>query len=900
MLTSIPRATCRAVAVVLASVLAVATMLVGGQMPAQAAFIPADVSALNVSDQEYNPVPGATVTVTVAGHDLSDPNYSYTTTTDADGMADLFAAMPTDWADPETPYYTLYVESPDSSLAPAYWDDQPSESTQTVTIAAGGLTIYTVLDFTTGFSGTVTDAITKSTISEGGWLYVSGDDPDHDTNAVDVGEDGTYQIRVAPGTYEASFQMHSTGSTSAPFGYAAASKSVTVVEGPIKTGVDIELFPNGRISGNVSFLDNGVNTALENGMVRATSVVDSSDVFEMWTTGVFETRTTQNGAYDLDLPPGTYKVAFTEYSSGGTDTLRGLGTQYYNLATSEADATAVTVTAKQEVSGIDALFGFVEETPVITAGTPVISGAATLGTTLSVDEGSWSPSDVTYSYQWYRDSAPISGATGDSYTLAAGDVGYAVSVRVAASKTGLTPASAVSAATAVITDPNPGSATVTVTDSNSDAVSGSWVYLASTTGALVFRSDTTASDGTAHFAALPTGNYTATAYPVVGSQVTNSANFSVTASTQSNVAVQLAGAQVLPPEVTLESATEGWNGLPNISGWEDLDFSVTGTSGAISATYEVTQGGDVLRAGTLTESPAGTYSTVVPKLNTYGTLEFSVVLGFASGPDEVVAFTAYIDPSGTIVDMYGTPVVGATVTLLRSTVEAGPYVAVTDGDTGVMSPSNTTNPDSSDAAGHFGWDVVPGWYKVEATAVIDGASRTVATDALSVPPERLDLVLALPAADAIPAPSTAPSISGTHTEGHTLTAKAGTWPTALGDVASIAVTGYQWTRDGQPIAGATDSSYKLTATDTGTNVGLILTVGRTITADAGAVVSWQYTVTVGAGASTLAATGASTLPTTGASGAVGIMAAGFMLLLVGAVGILLGKRRRLTETALQP
>ena len=627
-------------------------------------------------------------------------------------------------------------------------------------------------------------------------------------------------------------------------------------------------------------------------MVRATSVDDSSDVFQM--------RSTQNGAYDLDLPAGTYKVAFTEHSSGGTSTPRDLGTQYYDLATSEAEATAVTVTAKQEVPGIDALFGFVEGPSVITAGTPVISGAATLGTTLSVDEGSWSPSDVTYSYQWYRGSAPISGATGDSYTLAAGDVGYAVSVRVAASKTGLTSTSAVSAATAVVTDPNPGSATVTVTDSNSDAVSGSSVYLASTTGALVFRSDTTASDGTVHFAALPTGNYTATAYPVVGSQVTNSAKFSVTASTQSNVAVQLAGAQALPTEVTLESATEGWNGLPNISGWEDLDFSVTGTPGAISATYEVTQGGDVLRAGTLTESPAGTYSTVVPKLNTYGTLEFSVVLEFASGPDEVVAFTAYIDPSGTIVDMYGTPVVGATVTLLRSTVEAGPYEAVTDGDTGVMSPSNTTNPDSSDGAGHFGWDVVPGWYKVEATAVIDGASRTVATNALSVPPERLDLVLALPAADAIPAPSTAPSISGTHTEGHTLTAKAGTWPTALGDVASIAVTGYQWTRDGQPIAGATDSSYKLTATDTGTNVGLILTVGRTITADAGAVVSWQYTVTVGAGASTLAATGASTLPTTGASGAVGIMAAGFMLLLVGAVGILLGKRRRLTETALQP
>jgi subtilisin family serine protease len=67
---------------------------------------------------------------------------------------------------------------------------------------------------------------------------------------------------------------------------------------------------------------------------------------------------------------------------------------------------------------------------------PVISGSATVGATLSASPGNWSRAPSTYAYQWQRCvlsvCAPISGATGTSYTLAASDTGDTFDVVVSA------------------------------------------------------------------------------------------------------------------------------------------------------------------------------------------------------------------------------------------------------------------------------------------------------------------------------------------------------------------------------------------------------------------------------------------------------------------------------------
>ena len=67
-------------------------------------------------------------------------------------------------------------------------------------------------------------------------------------------------------------------------------------------------------------------------------------------------------------------------------------------------------------------------------GAPTITGTARVGETLTANTSGISDADglanATFSYQWLADDASISGATGNTYTLASSDEGKAVKVRV--------------------------------------------------------------------------------------------------------------------------------------------------------------------------------------------------------------------------------------------------------------------------------------------------------------------------------------------------------------------------------------------------------------------------------------------------------------------------------------
>jgi len=91
---------------------------------------------------------------------------------------------------------------------------------------------------------------------------------------------------------------------------------------------------------------------------------------------------------------------------------------------------------------------------------PRISGAATVGSTLSASQGSWSGSPTSYAYQWVRcprdggqpsgaDCAAIGGATTSKYVVASADVDRRLRVRVTASN-GDGSRTAASNATAVV------------------------------------------------------------------------------------------------------------------------------------------------------------------------------------------------------------------------------------------------------------------------------------------------------------------------------------------------------------------------------------------------------------------------------------------------------------------
>ncbi|SDS29408.1 lamin tail domain-containing protein [Actinopolymorpha singaporensis] len=56
-------------------------------------------------------------------------------------------------------------------------------------------------------------------------------------------------------------------------------------------------------------------------------------------------------------------------------------------------------------------------TPVPEYPTPVISGSPSVGKTLTVDPGTWSPADPGLDIQWYADEKPLPGATGPSLKI---------------------------------------------------------------------------------------------------------------------------------------------------------------------------------------------------------------------------------------------------------------------------------------------------------------------------------------------------------------------------------------------------------------------------------------------------------------------------------------------------
>ena len=105
----------------------------------------------------------------------------------------------------------------------------------------------------------------------------------------------------------------------------------------------------------------------------------------------------------------------------------------------------------------------------------------------------------------------------------------------------------------------------------------------------------------------------------------------------------------------------------------------------------------------------------------------------------------YLDPSGRVQTTRGVPLAEATVTLTRATTAHGRQVPVPAGST-IMSPGNRRNPDRSGPLGTFGWDVLPGYYRITAKREGCRAPRggRVARSAVhQVPPAVENIVLTL-------------------------------------------------------------------------------------------------------------------------------------------------------------
>ena len=316
--------------------------------------------------------------------------------------------------------------------------------------------------------------------------------------------------------------------------------------------------------------------------------------------------------------------------------------------------------------------------------------------------------------------------------------------------------------------PNGGAIAGTVHDNASPPVvlAGAPVQVCRTSdGHCIFQTMSTVS-GQFIATGLPEGDYNVTASAPSGTQLARATvgPIHVTPGATSQVDIALNSRTLLPPGTDIRPSRGNPGGIPVIYWHDDLTLTTTGCVGG-SASYVVSQGSTNIRSGSMTESAAGSYSaTVAAFYPILGQATVTISITCPDGGVFTIAFDIYIDPSGVVQDQLGHPVPNAIVSIYRADDLAGPFATVPDGSS-ILSPENRTNPDITDGSGHFGWDVIAGYYYIQAQK--DGCTSAeggpyAQTPTLTIPPAQLDLVLTLncPTGDT-QAPTATADLSGT-------------------------------------------------------------------------------------------------------------------------------------------
>jgi len=269
----------------------------------------------------------------------------------------------------------------------------------------------------------------------------------------------------------------------------------------------------------------------------------------------------------------------------------------------------------------------------------------------------------------------------------------------------------------------------------------------------------TGAEGRFTASALPEGDYLVTAFPPAGSSLAQRTLGPVHLSAHESLEVDVAlgDPSPIPPGTRLLPSRVGPTGLTSVYYNDPLRLSVPGCEGG-TATYQVSSRTRIIASGPMTEAPAGQYgASIAPLSPATGLARVTVSILCPDGTSKESAFDIYIDPSGRVLTVRGTPIRDARVSLYRADSPTGPFELVPDGSA-IMSPSNRTNPDLTDDAGRYRWDVISGYYKVRAEhegCLSPSGAPYVESAVLPVPPPvtDLDLVLDCPALDELQPPT---------------------------------------------------------------------------------------------------------------------------------------------------
>ncbi len=521
-----------------------------------------------------------------------------------------------------------------------------------------------------------------------------------------------------------------------------------------------------------------------------------------------------SGISDPDVPD-TDSLTFTYQWTRGPDTVSRTST--YTLTQADVGEIITVVVAYQD-GGRRQLF--LARTPKVAnlndapTGAVTITGTPTQGETLTAVTSTISdpdgPSDLVFSYQWKRDRIAISSATGSTYTLTQADVGKAISVIVSWTDAGSTAETLTSVATASVTNINDsptGSVTITGTVTQGQTLTADTSGISDPDGpaSLTFsyqwkRDGSDISSATSRTYILTQADVGKAISVTVSWTDAGSIVETLTSAATANVAnlndsptgsVTISGTVTQGQTLTAVTST-----IVDPDGPASLTFSYqwkrdsTDISSATSRTY------------ILTQADVGKAITVIVSWTDAG----SIVETLTSTATAKVANMN--DPPTGAVTISGTVTQGQTLTAVTSTI--------VDPD----GPSSLTFTYQWNRGGNPISSATGSTYTLTQADVGKAISVIVSwTDAGSTA-ETLTSAATANVTNANDPPTGAVTISGTVTQGQTLTAD--TSGISDPDGPSNLTFTYQWKRDGSDISSATSRTYILTQADVGKAITVIV------------------------------------------------------------------------------
>ncbi|GGD07475.1 Ig-like domain repeat protein [Nocardioides daphniae] len=430
---------------------------------------------------------------------------------------------------------------------------------------------------------------------------------------------------------------------------------------------------------------------------------------------------------------------------------------------------------------------------VVTA--PVVSGTGAVGTTLASTPATWDRDDVTATYQWLRDGTVISGATGETYPVVAADLDKALTLRVTGTAVGRQPTVTASNAVTVVRGVAPQATTpptVTGTPKVGQSVGmtpPTWDLTGVSTRREWLR------DGE------PIAGATATTYAPVADDLGRELSVRVTG----DRAGHHTSVVVSSPVVVQPGDAPTARSLPVLSGTgkvgTELTTSVPGWSlTGVSTSVQWLRDGEPITGATAT-----TYAVGADDLGRSISSQVTAVRpGHTPGTTQSVGMTVVLGDPATVrtaAVLRGTPKVGETLTL------TAPAWSRTD-----VTTTWEWLRDGRPIAGAEGttYELVADDLGARISVRFTGALRGH-RDATAASPGLTVLLGDAPTAERAAAPT------GTAEVGGTLTAPEVTW--SLAGVTQSR----QWLRDGQPITGATATTYVVTADDAGRSLSVVTT-----------------------------------------------------------------------------